>query len=333
MDPLSAEAFIRDLYTGILNRVPEQQELSHWISVVTGGEPLAAVVSKFVNCDENREKQRIPAAFPAGHYYSPVVDPDIARPYVARNRNLPPGALSGIDVDPAPMLGFWRRNRAAMVAAPFGSGGGRYSYINDYPPMDATVLYAMICEIKPRRIIEIGCGHSTLCMLDAADRAGLADLELTCIDPDSKRLLNLLRPGDVSRINLMHLPVQDVSLDLFASLSAGDILFIDSAHVLKTGSDVHFELFEILPALPAGVFIHFHDVVYPFEYPDGFIFERGYSWNEAYALRAFLMYNERFRIIFWGSLFAHVYPYEVGSVSPEFLLNTGGSIWIRKGSP
>nr|WP_294502136.1 class I SAM-dependent methyltransferase [uncultured Rhodopila sp.] len=333
MDPVSAEEFIRDLYTGILNRVPEEQELSHWISVVTGGEPLAAVVSKFVNCDENREKHRIPVAFPPGHYYSPVVDPEIARPYVARNRNLPPGALTGIDVDPAPMLEFWQRNRAAMVAAPFAAGTGRYSYISDYPPMDATVLYAMITEIKPRRIIEIGCGYSTLCMLDAADRAGLADLELTCIDPYPERLLKLLRPGDLARINLVHRPVQDVSPEVFSSLTAGDILFIDSAHVLKTGSDVHYELFEILPALADGVFIHFHDVVYPFEYPDGFIFERGYSWNEAYALRAFLMYNEQFRIVFWGSLFARAFPHEVGSLSSEFLLNTGGSIWLRKGPP
>ena len=81
--------------------------------------------------------------------------------------------------------------------------------------------------------------------------------------------------------------VQDVPIDEFRALGSGDVLFIDSSHVLKTGSDVHRELFEILPALASGVLIHFHDIDYPFEYPDLFLFERRYSWNEAYAVRAF----------------------------------------------
>jgi hypothetical protein len=184
----------------------------------------------------------------------------------------------------------------------------------------------MIISQRPRRIIEVGSGFSSACMLDTIDEAGLKT-ELTFIEPDTKTLFARMRPGDLERVRVLELEVQDVPLDEFAALRSGDILFIDSSHVLKTGSDVHYELFEILPILKRNIMIHFHDVAYPFEYPDDWIFNKGYSWNEAYAVRAFLMYNHAYRVEFMTSAFAMFAPDIVAPAIREF---SGASLWVKK---
>ena len=134
----------------------------------------------------------------------------------------------------------------------------------------------------------------------------------------------------MSRVTTIKSSVQATDLSLYQSLQAADILFIDSTHVLKTGSDVHFELFHIMPALNKGVVVHFHDIHFPFEYPDPWIFKDNLSWNEIYALRAFLMYNSDFRVRFWGGYFVKERLRLVEAVSPLFLKNTGGSIWLER---
>ena len=116
------------------------------------------------------------------------------------------------------------------------------------------------------------------------------EIQCTFIEPHPKLLKSLLKQGDLERIEIVPRPLQDVDLELFESLRANDILFIDSTHVAKIGSDVNRIFFEILPALATGVYVHFHDIFYPFEYPREWIYE-GRAWNEAYMLRAFLMYN------------------------------------------
>jgi predicted O-methyltransferase YrrM len=191
------------------------------------------------------------------------------------------------------------------------------------------MLRAVIAAERPRRIVEIGSGFSTACMLDSLDHFGLKQTRITCIEPFSARLRSVLRPGDEARVEIIERPVQGMALETFARLEANDILFIDSTHVLKTGSDVHYELFHILPVLKTGVLVHFHDCRYPFEYPAEFIFERNYSWNEAYALRAFLMYNAKFRVFFYNSLFARRFRDLAAAACPAFLRNPGSSIWLK----
>jgi hypothetical protein len=93
--------------------------------------------------------------------------------------------------------------------------------------------------------------------------------------------------------------VQDVPLSTFTALQANDILFVDSSHVVKVGSDVAWILFEILPCLAPGVIVHFHDIPYPFEYPLHWL-HAGRAWNEAYVLRAFLQFNADFEIRFFN---------------------------------
>jgi hypothetical protein len=123
--------------------------------------------------------------------------------------------------------------------------------------------------------------------------------------------------------------IQDVSLKEFDALEENDILFIDSTHISKINSDVNFILFEILPRLKPGVYIHFHDIFFPFEYPITWAYE-GRAWNEAYLLRAFLQYNSEFRVVAMNS-FLHKFHLEHLAIKmPLCTMNPGGSIWLRK---
>ncbi|MGJ4927597.1 class I SAM-dependent methyltransferase [Bradyrhizobium sp. HKCCYLS2038] len=265
--------------------------------------------------------------FPPGHFFSPVVDPETVKDYVARYDNIDPSEIAGIEFPLDEMYRFWNQNLSSFRYEP--SSGERYfASPLAYPGSDGRTLRAMIGAFRPKRIIEVGSGGSTACALDAIDQFGVAT-EFTCIEPYPKALESALG-GDMRRVNLIEKIVQDVPVSVFQALEENDILFIDSTHVLKTGSDVHYELFEILPAIKPGVLIHFHDCRYPFEYPKPFIFERNYSWNEAYALRAFLMFNPFFKIVFYNSLFARVFRSVVHDTCPQFFPNPGSSIWLRR---
>ena len=108
--------------------------------------------------------------------------------------------------------------------------------------------------------------------------------------------MTLLRGDDHSRASLIVAPLQDVALEeVIGTLRANDVLFIDSSHVSRVGSDVNRLIFAVLPELPKGVFVHFHDVFYPFEYPQEWVYE-GRGWNEAYILRAYLQANPGYKI-------------------------------------
>ncbi len=200
---------------------------------------------------------------------------------------------------------------------------------NTFEYGDAIGLRAILADRRPELIIEIGSGFSSACMLDCVDEFELGT-KFIFIDPYADRLKRLLRPGDAKRVTIIEQPVQLTELSLYGKLRPNDILFIDSTHVLKTGSDVHYEFFHILPSLAHGVVVHFHDIQFPFEYPDRWIFDDNFSWNEIYALRAFLMYNADFQIYFWGSCLARERPRLIRDVLPLFLRNSGGSLWLER---
>jgi Methyltransferase domain len=152
-------------------------------------------------------------------------------------------------------------------------------------------------------VIEIGSGYSSVALLDVNQRHLDNAIACTFVEPYPELLESLLRPGDRERIRIHPHPVQDVGREVVAPLRAGDVLVVDSTHVLKTGSDVNTILFEILPALASGVYIHFHDVFYPFEYPREWVYQER-AWNEVYARRAFLQYNDAFEIVYFNHFFA-----------------------------
>ena len=296
--------------------------------------PPEQVYFAFVNSKEYKLQQEksVPTMFLPGHYYSPIVDPSTIAEYVEKQYLQEPGDIKGIHFDEDAMVRFWKENAEFIKNTPFSEhddGKNRYYYDNDFPYGDAMTLRAMIAHFKPKNVIEVGSGFSSACMLDAVDHVGLSDFTMTCIDPDADRLRSRLREEDRSRVDIIEGLVQDVPVSTFSKLKENDILFIDSTHVLKTASDVHYELFSILPSLNKGVLIHFHDIQYPFEYPRQWLFENNYSWNEIYALRAFLMYNSAFEVVFWNGLFAHRQRELVHETNPLFLKNPGGSIWLR----
>jgi hypothetical protein len=141
-------------------------------------------------------------------------------------------------------------------------------------------------------------------------------------------LLRLLNPFDSPRVQIINKPVQTIDIELFDVLDENDILFIDSTHVAKTGSDVNFELFEILPRLRRGVIVHIHDIHYPFEYPREWVIERNYSWNEVYVVRAFLMYNNSFEVLFFNDQFGQLCSDRVARDAPAMSKNYGSGLWL-----
>jgi hypothetical protein len=137
------------------------------------------------------------------------------------------------------------------------------------------------------------------------------------------------RDADRKQNDIIVDAVQNVPLERFAALEAGDILFVDSSHVAKTGSDVVHLFGQVLPRLAKGVRVHFHDIFWPFEYPEEWIRE-GRAWNEAYLLRAFLQFNSAFRIVLFNSYLGLHHRDLVERHLPLFLQNTGGSLWLEK---
>ena len=284
--------------------------------------------------DNQRSEKMIDPFFPPGHYHSPIVDPDNkVLSYVARYDDVMPSELAGIAIDLAKMRELWLRNLHAVETCSFlpekQSRRRRFDLTGPFPYGDALSLAILMSDARPSRIIEVGSGFTTACMLDCSEDLALSDLRITCIEPYPERLLKLLKPEDKRKVELIRLPVQEVSSNIVDTLFEGDFLFIDSTHVLKTGSDVHYELFHLLPRLRRGVIVHFHDCRYPFEFPIEWI-KQNYSWNEAYALRAFLSYNSKFAIVFWGSLFRRLFAKEIAEEHAALLQqNPGTSIWLR----
>ncbi len=137
--------------------------------------------------------------------------------------------------------------------------------------------------------MEIGSGYSTQLALRAAEKNGGA--RVLGIEPFPSRVLqqSFHKLDDLIQSN-----VQDVPLDVFKRFDRGDVLFVDTSHTVKAGSDVNHIVFNILPALRDGVIIHFHDVFLPYEYPKHWITEWGFFWNEQYLILAFLMHNNAF---------------------------------------
>ncbi len=327
-----AEQFIRDLYVHVLRRQPGAVELEHWTKLAAGTLGAERIFRAFLDGKEYKAQHGATPFFDPGNYHSPIVDPSSVIAYHARTSVQSDADLTGVELDREQMLAFWDKNLPFIRQTSFGeqkSSSNRFFYDGSpYPWGDAIMLRAMINYFRPQHIMEIGSGFSTACMLDSADDCQHDDLRITCIEPYPDRLHSLLRPADYERVTVIASGVQDVELERFDCLAAGDILFIDSTHVLKTGSDVHYELFSILPRLRSGVLVHVHDCPFPFEYPAKWVFERNYSWNEAYALRAFLMYNGRFSIFFWNSYLARTCRQKLLNDYPNFLRNPGSSIWI-----
>ena len=277
-------------------------------------------------------------AYRPGHFYSPICNPDeLSRHY--RDPRAQPHAISlpGIVLNESAQRRLWCQWRPFLAEMPFKSTPQPdLRYRSDNPhfgPGDATVLYCMLRHFKPKNLIEIGSGYSSACALDTIELNLSNAVECTFIDPNPALLLSLLKPSDAQRVQVISKPVQETDLTMFDVLDENDILFIDSTHVVKTGSDVNYELFEILPRLKSGVIVHIHDIHYPFEYPREWVIDGNYSWNEIYAVRAFLMYNNAFEVLFSNDEFGQLCGDLVARDAPAMSANCGSGLWLRRLGP
>ena len=186
-------------------------------------------------------------------------------------------------------------------------------------------------HFRPQKIVEVGSGFSSAAMLDVNDRFFDGSILFTFIEPFPERLYSLLSEKDAKRHHIYVDIAQNIPQSVFTELKDNDILFIDSSHVAKIGSDVVFLLTEILPVLQKGVIVHIHDIYWPFEYPEDWIFS-GRAWNEAYFVKAFLQFNDSFDILLFNSYLETHHKELMKQCVPLFLPNGGSSLWIKKTS-
>ncbi|MGB8257397.1 MAG: class I SAM-dependent methyltransferase [Pseudonocardiaceae bacterium] len=250
-----------------------------------------------------------------GHYYSPISsaeDVDRALSW--------PAEAPGIDLraDAQTML-----MRELDLSPPTGPRWTASESNNMYGPADSTIYAAILRKFRPHVVIEVGSGYSTAVLLDTAAACEF-ETEVTCIEPYPKRLESVLDPAD--EVRLLGQPVQEVPITYFKSLRAGDILFIDSTHVAKVGSDVCWIFLRIFPLLSPGVLVHIHDIFWPFTYPEAWLRE-GRDWNECYLLNSLLIDTSRWEIVLFSSWFwkncTDLVPFNLRNDQP-------GSIWIRR---
>jgi predicted O-methyltransferase YrrM len=274
-----------------------------------------------------------PPFFPNGHFYSPI--PSRAEIRLDQRRIFAdwPRTLPGIDLRESEQVALLETIATFYKDLPFRDDavdGLRYHYKNTaYGYSDAIFLNGMLRHLKPQQVVEIGSGYSSCMLLDTNERWLCGAAKCTFIEPYPELLYSLLSDADKRNTTVYPQRVQDVNLSVFSALADRDILFIDSTHVGKTGSDVNHLFFEILPVLAEGVYIHIHDIFYPFEYPRDWI-EQGIAWNEQYMLRTFLQNNLDYEIILFNTFLTHFHADFFKKKMPLCLENPGGSIWLRK---
>ena len=271
--------------------------------------------------------------FYPGHYYSVIPNIDDIKANEARiweESNSP--TINDIDLNSEEQLSLL--HDISELSGTFNfpvhkEDGFRYYYQNPmYSYTDAIFLSAIIQLKKPSRIIEIGSGYSSAAILDTQDHFLDYTIDLTFIEPYPERLHSLLQQADRKKVTIIEKKLQDIEFSIFDDLKNNDILFIDSSHVLKTGSDLFFLIFNIIPKLNDGVLIHFHDIFYPLGYTKEIVFS-GRNWNESYFLRAFLMNNKDYKILLFSDYLHKFYKEHFSDMSLAYK-NTGGNLWIQK---
>jgi predicted O-methyltransferase YrrM len=269
--------------------------------------------------------------FPPGHFYSPIPSRAETAEAFARGGFGPP--FPDIDLNEAGQFARLERFASYYPDQPFPEkpARGRRFYLDNpsYGHYDAIMLYCMLREAQPRRVIEVGSGFSSAAMLDMNEHVLERRVGFTFIDPDMIRLRKLLRKDDNTRCTLIEKRVQEVPVETFAALGENDVLFIDSSHVSKIGSDVNRLFFNVLPTLAPGVLIHIHDIAWNLEYPPEWL-EEGRAWNEQYLLRAFLMNNAVYRIELFTAWLWNAKKEFIRTRMPMCSRGGGGQIWLRK---
>jgi len=328
------EELAASLGDGYAERLDALRELGEAFAAIEA--ERAAAVERAAGAPEARAPDVV-SRFPLGHFYSPAPDPKELAREPRRSQIWPaqPRPTIGIDwrVDEQVRLCrevFSRQRHLDFVAAAPDDPTEYFTDNDQYPPLDAWLLEAMLQHVRPRRMIEVGSGFSTL--VSARVNRELLDgsMRLTCIEPYPRQFLRDGVPG-VSDLRVEK--VQDTPLEVFDELGDGDVLFIDTSHTVKTGGDVAWLFNEVLPRLAAGVHVHVHDIFLPGDYPQSWVLE-GWGWNEIYLVQAFLAFNSAFEVTLGAYHLWQRHTDILIEAFPGFAefapTRGGGSIWIRR---
>jgi hypothetical protein len=267
----------------------------------------------------------------AHDYYSPVPDLSLLPDDIWERRS----TMGGVElqVDRAMIL-------VETELAPFISEleipadgplppGQFFLHNENYEAVDAELLYGMVRARKPRRVLELGSGYSTL-LIGSASRRNIEEgreAEHLAFDPFPRAQIFGDAPPPPTRFEPM--PATEVPLDTFRDLEAGDFLFVDTTHTVKLGSDVNYLVLDVLPVLAPGVIVHFHDVFLPWEYPRTWFEDMQYYWAEQYLLQAFLAFNDAFEVLLPANAVAREHPDRLAAAIPSFSPEvTPGALWL-----
>lgn len=281
---------------------------------------------------EKFKNNKFLTTFEPGHFYSPI--PNIhyikSRESEIFDSNKVP---RGVNLNDKVQIKIFTNISKSYISTDFPfkkSSKNRYFSNNpNYSLGDAIIYAGILKKYKPKNVIEIGSGYSSCVLLDINEKYLYSKTNITFIEPYPDLLTSLIKGKDLKIANIISTNLEKTDIYIFKKLKKNDILFIDSTHVSKVGSDVNQIVFNILPILKKGVIIHIHDVFYPFEYPKEWIYD-GRAWNEDYLINAFLQFNDHFEIIYFNNYFAQKYKDTVKENIPNILTNPGGSIWLKK---
>lgn len=253
------------------------------------------------------------------NFYSPLVDRELIP------LEQPRDAMPGIAFDAAEQLRYLTEQLAPYLAevAPPNRGALAEIPLRNamYEAFDAEVLYAIVRQRRPARVLELGSGFTTRIIAGALAANGSGEHQV--FDPYADPAIDAL--ATVQRRSAAE--ISDAEL---AALSAGDILFVDSTHIVKLGSEVNRIVLDALPRLATGVAVHFHDVYLPWDYP-AWYFDQGMFFNEQYLIQAFLALNPSYRVLLGTHALGRLYPADVAGAIPS--VRDGASpcaFWIER---
>jgi hypothetical protein len=255
------------------------------------------------------------------HFYFPIPDTKDIKKYNFDEEKF----LEGIKFDDSKMISLLSKIK------PYMQEYASIHYNSGYASNgDGAILYGLIRYINPKFIIEVGSGYSSVIMIAALEK-NMSKGVIHSIEPYPKKvLLDLVDKSN--KIKLTIKKVEDIDIALFKSLTDGDILFIDTSHVLKTANDVHYLYLTVLPQLPVGVIVHIHDIRLPQDYPRSWVFDSKKIWHEQYLLQMFLTFNENYQVLFASN---YIYCKEPELMSKSLIglsVDKGwpGSFWIKR---
>lgn len=268
----------------------------------------------------------------ANHFYSPIPDTRTLRESKLWDAV---SGLPGIDLNLETQLHLLRQVfptfQAEYDAFPQQKTDDlppyEFHYFNGwYDFMDALVYYCLIRHYQPATVLEVGSGWSTRIAAKAALKNG--NTQVISIEPYPPEVLKQGFPGLNS---LIIKKVEQVDPSIFQQLGDGDILFIDTSHVVKTGNDVNYLYLEVLPRLKIGVLVHIHDIFMPEEYPKWWLTDKLLFWNEQYLLQAFMMFNASFKVLFANNYMRLNHLKDLQRTFPKCpSFQNGQSFWIQR---